>query len=127
MMVLKIVSYASSVVSLNKKDCVQILGRVARLKVSNIYHQPAFQAAPPTCPQQVWRGGRGQRRVIALKAMSPIFLEKPLQTAVWQIQCSQLQKERVGTGKTGKKYRLDIVGASSTTICSSGIVDLDDA
>ena len=42
-------------------------------KVSNILPQPAFQAALPTCLQHVWRGGRGQHRVIVLKVISHTF------------------------------------------------------
>ena len=42
-------------------------------KVSDILHHPTFQAAPPTYSLNIWRGGRGQCRVIILKVVSYTF------------------------------------------------------
>ena len=74
MMVLKIIPHAAQVVASNKKKTRSSLRQRGSFKnKANILHQPAFQAAPPTCPLHVWKGGQGQRRVIVLKIMSQTF------------------------------------------------------
>ena len=52
--------------------------------------------------------------------------EKLSQTVAWEVECSHSQRERVGIGRRGKKYHLDIVEISSAKRCGSEIVDLDD-
>ena len=70
MMVPKIVSHAASDVAQNERDRIRALGRGLVRNVSDILHQPSFQAAPQTCSVHVWRGDRVQRKVIVLKIMS---------------------------------------------------------
>ena len=72
-MVSKIITHAASVVAQNKKDRVQVLDREARSKSGQPSPSDSLSTVPPTCPLHVWRGGRGQRRVIAFKVMWRTF------------------------------------------------------
>ena len=47
------------------------------------------------------------------------------QTAAWLLECSHSHWERVGVGRRGKKYHIDIVRVSSTKRRGSGIKDLE--
>ena len=101
MMASKIITLAASVVEQNKMNRVRVSGRWVVRKASHVLHQPTFQAASPTCLLHVWRGGRGQRRVIVLQVMSHTFgkaipdcclatgMFSPTQEKSWNWQKSQ--------------------------------------
>ena len=74
-MVPKIVSLAASVVAHNRKTVFESQAEALVRKVSDILHQPAFRTATPTCPLQVWKGGREQRRVYVLQETNNYFYE----------------------------------------------------
>ena len=93
-------------------------------KVNDILHQPAFQAAPPLCPLHIWRGGRGQCRVIVLKVMLHTF-GKYIRLLLGYWNVLTLTGKELKVVREAKKYHLNIVGVSSTERHGSGIVNLD--
>ena len=99
MLVPKIVSHAALVVTQNTKDCVIVW---FDRKVSNILHLPTFQAAPPTCPLHVWKGGRGQCSVIALKLVLH-HSGKTITYCCLATETFSLSQERVGIGRKGNE------------------------
>ena len=106
-----------------KRTAFESLAEGLVRKVSDILYQPAFQAAPSTCPLYVWRGGRGQRRVIVLKVMSHTF-GKTITDCYLATDLTLTGKE-LDLVKETNKFHLDIAEVSSTKRRGSGIVDLD--
>ena len=94
-------------------------------KVSDIFLQPTFQAAPPTCPLHVWRDGRGQAQSNRIQGYAVHFRKKKhhrLLHGNWN--ALPLKRKELELVEEAKKYHLGIVEVSSTKKRGSGIVDL---